>query len=172
MARKAPVSGQSSKFRLGLEMPLGLASALLLVAMTLLTCVDVIARYWFNAPVNGAFELTQMMLAGLIFAALPMTTALGEHVDVDIFSTLLGARAQNFFRIIGQGISALVLFVLAWRLWAHGARLATDGAVSNSLELPLAPIGYFAAVSCALSGVVALIRLIQAPRAEKGERVG
>ncbi|MEM7024676.1 MAG: TRAP transporter small permease, partial [Pseudomonadota bacterium] len=58
----------------------------------------------------------------------------------------------------GQLVAAVVLFVLCWRLWVHADRLAHDGGVTNSLALPLAPIGYFAALSCALSGLIALLR--------------
>jgi len=148
-----------------LEYPLGIASAILLLGLTALTCVDVIARYWFNAPVNGAFELTQLMLAGLIFSALPMTTARGEHVDVDLFTMAAGKKAEIYFHIIGGVISATVLFALSWRLWVHADRLALHGAVTNSLTLPFAPVGYFAAISCGLSGVVVLIRLANIWRA-------
>ena len=56
------------------------ATALVLMAMVALTVVDVVARYLFNSPVNGAFELTEMMLATVVFLALPLTTAAGEHI--------------------------------------------------------------------------------------------
>lgn len=143
-----------------LDYPLGIISALLLLGLTALTCVDVVARYWFNAPVNGAFELTQMMLAGLIFAALPMTTARGEHVEVDLFSIAAGRNAEIYFHLIGGVISAVVLFALGYSLWRHADRLLENGAVTNSLALPFAPAGYFAAVSCGLSGAIVLIRLV------------
>ncbi len=148
---------------------LGTLATLLLVGLILLTCVDVVARSWFNAPVNGAFELTQLMLAAVIFAALPMTTAAGEHIEVELLTQSAGPTSQRFFMALGQLISALVLFVLSWRLWAHAAKLGRDGAVTNSLELSMAPIGYFAAFSCALSGFIALLMLKQRWTAKSGE---
>ena len=144
-----------------LEKILGSISALLLIAMILLTCVDVIARYFFNSPVNGAFELTQMLLAALIFTALPMTTAADEHVDVELITQMTSNKAKLFFFGLGLVATALVMFIMTWRLWEHALRLAHDGAVSNSLSLPFAPIGYFAALGCGISGFIALYKLFQ-----------
>jgi hypothetical protein len=52
----------------------GLASALLFFMMAL-TFVDVVGRYLFNTPVYGGFEMTEVALATLIFAGLPLVTA-------------------------------------------------------------------------------------------------
>lgn len=144
-----------------LDKTLGSISAVLLIAMILLTCTDVVARYFFNSPVNGAFELTQMLLAALIFTALPMTTAANEHIDVELLTQMTGKRARRFFANLGLISIALVMFVMSWRLGAHALRLAHDGAVSNSLSLPFAPIGYFASIGCAISGFIALYTLYQ-----------
>ena len=141
-----------------LENIMGALSILLLIGLTLLTCVDIVAR-WFDAPISGAFELTQLMLAGLIYSALPLTTKAREHVEVELLAVALGKVTDGLFHIVSHVISIAVLFVLAWRLWAHADRLARDGAVTNSLELPFAPIGYFASVSCVLSGVVVVVAL-------------
>ena len=164
MSSQEQSAGQPNSDWPVLEFSLGALSVFLLVAMTALTCVDVVARYWFNSPVNGAFELTQMLLAGLVFAALPITTATGQHVDVQLFAFAAGKRLQKLFYSIGQTVSAVVLLVLSWRIWAHAERLAHDGAVSNSLGFPYAPIGYFASISCCLSGIVALILVLRIRR--------
>lgn len=144
-----------------LELILGSFSALLLVALILLTCVDVIGRYFFNSPVNGAFELTQMMLATLIFTALPLTTASGEHVDVELITQMMSAKSQKVFSILGWVSTALVMAILSWRLWKHALRLAHDGAVSNSLSLPISPIGFFASIACGVCFIIALVRIYQ-----------
>ncbi len=142
-----------------LDLPLGVAAAFLLTLMTVLTTVDVLSRYFFNAPIDGAFEVTQLLLAALIFVALPLTTAAGEHVDVELLSGIAGPRVETLLQVLGCLISTLVLGVLAWRLWEQALRLAEDGAVTNSLGLPFAPIGYFAAVSCAVSAAIAAYRI-------------
>lgn len=131
---------------------------MLLFSLIALTCTDVVARYWFNAPVNGAFELTELLLAALIFAALPVTTGAGAHVEVDLLAGFSGPRARRAMQVLAALVSGLVLALLAWRLALHGQRLFEDGAVTNSLALPLGPVAWLAALSCAISGVIALLR--------------
>ena len=51
---------------------LGVVASAILLAMMLLTVVDVVARYVFSRPLRGAFEVTELMLLVLIFAGLPL----------------------------------------------------------------------------------------------------
>ena len=53
--------------RRGAAWLLGLACLLVLAGLIGLTCLDVVARYAFNSPIKGAYELTQLMLASLVF---------------------------------------------------------------------------------------------------------
>ena len=54
------------------------AAAAILFAMMVLTTVDVVARYVFNRPLRGAFEITELLLVVLIFAGLPLVSLAGE----------------------------------------------------------------------------------------------
>jgi len=148
-------------FRHLLHYGLGAFCTILLAGLVSLTVIDVIGRYWFNAPVSGAFEMTQLMLAALIFAALPLTTYAGEHVEVDIFYDMASKLSKKLMRIFGAIVSAISLGVISWQLAHHASKLASDGAVTDALSLPLAPIGWLGAVTAALSGLLALIYLAQ-----------
>ena len=154
-ADPAPSDGQNESH---LTRALGLLCGFLLFGLIALTCTDVVTRYWFNAPVNGAFELTELLLAALIFAALPLTTAAGQHVEVDLLAGLASKPARRVMNGLAALVSGIVLAVIAWRLTLHGLRLFEDGAVTNSLTLPLAPVAWLAALSCAASAVIALLR--------------
>ena len=147
-----------------LERTLGACCAVLLAGLAGLTVVDVIGRYWFNAPVAGAFELTQLMLGALVFAALPLATFAGEHVEVDMAYGAAPRPLKAAMRTLGALLSAAALWVIAWRLALHGARLAEDGGVTDALSVPLAPLGWFAAAMTLLSGGLALARLARPVR--------
>jgi TRAP-type C4-dicarboxylate transport system permease small subunit len=137
---------------------LGLATMLVLMAMTGLTVVDVVARYLFNSPVNGAFELTEMMLATVIFLAMPLTTAKGEHIEVQLLNPVKMGLIDKIMTYLPLTISAVVFAFIARQVWLHAVKLAGDGAVTNSLSLPLSSIGYLAAASCALSAVIIVLK--------------
>jgi TRAP-type C4-dicarboxylate transport system permease small subunit len=154
-----------------LERSLGVGAALILFALVLITCVDVVGRYFFDRPLTGAFELTEVLLAALVFAALPLTTERREHVEVDLLTTLLGPRANQLLSAFAGLFSAALLATFAWRLATHAMRSMQDGAVTNALEIPLAPFGFLAAFSCLVSAFIAFLRGIQppAPSAHHGE---
>ncbi|SDQ23307.1 TRAP transporter small permease [Pseudovibrio sp. Tun.PSC04-5.I4] len=140
-----------------IELGLGICCALLLAGMTGLTVVDVVGRYWFNAPVRGAFEVTQLMLGALVFSALPLTTSRREHVEVDMIYGMVPPVMQSLMTAISGFVSTVVLFVLSWRLAAHAVRLMEDGSVTNALDIPLAPLSWIAAASALLSGAYTLV---------------
>ena len=62
---------------------LGVAASTILLLMMALTVADVVARYIFNRPLRGAFEVTELMLLVLIFAGLPLVSFSDEHAVMD-----------------------------------------------------------------------------------------
>ncbi|WP_417769336.1 TRAP transporter small permease [Stappia sp.] len=143
------------------EKLLSAGAGALLLALTFITCIDVVARYWFNAPLSGAYELTEMFLATLVFLALPVTTGRGEHVEVDLIDTVAGGAISRMARPVTGLLTAGVLAVFAWRLWEHALRLASDGAISDSLSLPIAPVAFLAAIGCGLASLLAASRALR-----------
>ena len=51
---------------------------------------------------------------------------------------------------------------------SHAFGLAEDGAVTNALLIPLAPVGWFGAAAAVLSGIVALARALTPDDGEAG----
>ena len=54
-----------------------------------MTCIDVVGRYFLNSPLDGATELTQLMMGLIVFAILPTVCYREEHVSVDLLDLLL-----------------------------------------------------------------------------------
>lgn len=146
-----------------LNRSVGLAAGLLLFSLVLITCTDVVGRYFFDAPLAGAFELTEVLLAALVFMALPLTTERREHVEVDLLALALGPKANQWLTALAGLFSAALLATFAWRLASHAAKSMADGATTNALAIPLAPFGYLAALSCLISALIAFLRGIQPP---------
>lgn len=145
--------GQALWYRL-----LAAMAALLILSLIAVTCIDVVGRYLLNRPFGGAFELTQMLLAALVFVALPLTTADGGHVEVDLALHLLPAPAQVVLGWLAGLVSAAVLGFFTWRLVLIGMAQLHEGTRSASLALPMAPLAFLAAISCAVSAVAVLMK--------------
>jgi TRAP-type C4-dicarboxylate transport system permease small subunit len=121
-----------------------------------MTVVDVLGRYLFNAPLSGAYELTQYGLALVVFAALPQVTASGQHVSVDLLEKALPAWARRLLVLVWAVVIAAALLFLAWRLTFLAERLGRYGDSTPTLKVPLAPLAWIMAGSSALSGLLAL----------------
>ena len=108
---------------------LGVAASAILLAMMLLTVVDVVARYVFNRPLRGAFEITELMLLVLIFAGLPLVSHADEHVTMDFIDRILPARVQRAWIRAMHAVCAAIMFFLAWQVWIKAANAKkVDGA--------------------------------------------
>jgi len=81
----------------------------LMAAMTLITFMQVVARYVFNYSFVWALEVTGVMFAWLIFAGMSYGVRVGAHIGVDAVVRNLGAKAQ---RVAGS-IAAVLCIVYA-----------------------------------------------------------
>lgn len=67
-------------------------------------------------PVTGDFELVEAGVAFAIFAFLPLTQLTGSHATVDIFTSGLGSKTNNFLAGFWSIVMAVVIVLITWRL--------------------------------------------------------
>ena len=90
-------------------------AAIALLAMMLVTIVDVTMRSVLNELVLGAVELVQLALVATVYLALPETLLRGEHITVDVVDQALSPTALRRLRRIAAIATTLLVVVLAWR---------------------------------------------------------
>lgn len=142
---------------------LGVVASAILFAMMLLTVVDVVARYVFNRPLRGAFEVTELMLLVLIFAGLPLVSFSDEHAVMDFIDRVLGPRALGWLQRAVQLANAAFLLFLAWLMWLKADRIWGYRDTTDVLRIVYGPFVYFMAVSLALAGLIHLAK-VRGPR--------
>ncbi|WP_282095116.1 TRAP transporter small permease [Epibacterium ulvae] len=145
----------------GIFRAMAYGSVIVMLGMTLLTSVDVIARYIFNRPISGAFELTEIGLALVVFLAMPLTTYSKEHVEVDLLSIPSSGTRRFLLRLLAVVCVAGIFGFMAWEVWEHTEKLLKRGTVTNSLSIPLYLIAGVVALACAMSAVAAIIGLFK-----------
>ena len=114
---------------------LGVAASAILMAMMLITVVDVIGRYVFNRPLRGGFEITELMLLVLIFAGLPLVSHADEHVTMDFIDALLNARGRAVLEGLVHGVCAAMMFLLAWLIWLKAGKISGYGDATDVLRI-------------------------------------
>lgn len=128
--------------------------AVLLIAMMVLTVADVVGRYLFNSPLDGATEVTELLLTAVVFMGLPAATLDRDHVTVDFVTSKLSTQVERLRVPLVGLISACILGCIAWRLWAMGDQIAGYGGTTVTLAIPIAPAAYFAAVMTGISACI------------------
>lgn len=149
-------------------------AALALFALMLLTFADVMLRSVFNAPIQSAADLTRVLMAVTVFSVLPILSARGGQISVDLLDGLFAkyrlARLRDGVINIGCGV------MLIWpveRIWALAERSRSYGDVMEYLGWPTFIVGWFIAVMVALTALALVFRglaLLFAPHWVEGAR--
>ncbi len=147
-----------------IEQAVGLLLVILLSAMVALTFADVLGRRLFNTPVFGANDITEHLMALIIFAGLPLLTARRGHLSIDLLDHWL---LRPTWRGWHKAVDLLIAAVLGLMAWQYG--LAVQEAheineVSPALTIPRAWMYMYISFTSALAAVLALFTA--APRHE------
>ncbi len=134
---------------------LEVVAALTLLLLMLLTCTDVLGRYLFDNSLDAASELTEICIAVLVFAEMPIITWRGGHVVVDILDRFIGKRIIKVLGLLSIFIMSSSLYYVAHRIFFIGARSIRRGEESEYLAIPMGHIvQYIAIMSWVTAGTV------------------
>ncbi|MCB1713719.1 MAG: TRAP transporter small permease [Candidatus Competibacteraceae bacterium] len=130
---------------------------LALFAMVALTFADVIGRRFFSAPVYGAHDLTEHLMALIIFCGLPVLTAIHGHLTVDLFDRfLLRPSLRWWHRFIALGMAAL-LALIGYQYVIAAIEAGEIREISQELSIPRNIMYAFMATMCWLSALAAAL---------------
>lgn len=131
--------------------------------MMALTFVDVIGRKLLDRSIPGSLELTELMMFGVIFAALPLTSLKGEHVLFDLLDAVLPQTLRRIQGVLSNLICTALLGGGAWLVFVRAARTAEQGDTTAQLHLAMAPGYYAAGVLIALTALMHLVLAFRPP---------
>lgn len=167
---------------------MAIAGGLVLSLLIILTCASILGRSlngimhgdimqsvapgfanWLIAigvgPVNGDFELVEAGVAFAIFAFLPLCQITSGHASVDIFANFFPRRFNAFLRMVIEILFALVLILIAWRLFEGTMSKRSYGETSFLLQFPLwwaYAASLFGAIVAAIVGIyMACVRTVE-----------
>lgn len=110
--------------------------ALLLTVMTLITFMQVVARYVFNYSFVWALELVTFLFGGLIFLGISYGVRVGSHIGVDaLVKGLTPAKAR------AVGVAAALLCMLYAGIvfvggWIYVAKMVEIGIEAQDIPIP------------------------------------
>ena len=142
----------------------GLMLVVLLSAMVALTFVDVLGRRLLNMPVFGANDITEHLMAVIIFSGLPLLTARRGHLSIDLLDHWLLRPQWRMWHKAVDVLIAAVLGLIAWEYFVAIAEARQINEVSPALNIPRHWMYTYIATTTALAAVLALFAA--APQAE------
>lgn len=116
--------------------------------------------------INGDFELVEAGVAFAIFAFLPLCQLSGSHATVDVLTSKLSLRSNQVLKMISECLFALVLGLIAWRLFAGMEAKQRYGETTFLLQFPIwwayAASFLGAALAALVSIFMAIVRILEA----------
>lgn len=127
-------------------------AAFTLFALMILTCADVAGRYFFSDSIDGTTELTEIAIAIMIFAVLPVITWRGGHVVVDILDNFFSTKMIKVLSLLAAFLMSSTLYFLGVRIFELAARSMRREEITEYLEFP---VGYVVQYIATLSWITA-----------------
>lgn len=122
--------------------------AFLLAAMTLITFMQVVARYVFNYSFTWALELTTFLFAGLIFIGISYGVRVGAHIGIDVLTRKLPAGVARIVAIVATLLCILYAVIVFIGAWTYVGKMYEIGILAQDLPVPawvprlVLPLGY------------------------------
>ena len=100
---------------------------------------DVILRYFFNRPMLGSIELSEIAMAILLFLCMGYVTRLKGHFSVEILSSRLPSNAQVILDRIGYLIGLFVCILIVYQGIKRGIQAFDRNEATPLLDIPMYP---------------------------------
>ena len=118
---------------------LALVGGFTLLAASIVTVADALLRKFFSRPIQGTFEATELLLAVIIFFALPYTGLTDAHAVLDLTVNRLPKRSQDVIIGLNGLFCAVVLGVVAYEMGLLAAEYGRTARTSITMRIPVYP---------------------------------
>lgn len=149
------------RFSKAIERGLGSLAALSLFLMMVVTFIDVMSRNILNAPILGATEMIEVLLAIMVFMAFPLVSWQEENICVDLLDNYFPNKWIGLRQIIINLICACSLILVALTNWKLAERSLEYEEVTEILELPLGYVTYLISITGFIGGALTLFNAIR-----------
>ena len=141
-----------------------------LLGLVSLTVVNIVGRAFFDAPLAGAVELTEMAMILVVYLGFGHAEHEGDHISVDLLYEKLGRGQQLGLTVFNGLLGLVVIGVLAWQLYEYSRVLDAGGYVTSILRLPQGPVAVIGAAGTVLLVLALASSAVLGIRAFRRER--
>lgn len=132
----------------------------IVIGVAILTGLDVLGRYFFQSPVKGTYELTEILLSSIVAFGIAAATAVEEHIKVDALLVNLPPSGQRMLKLTANSVAILVFAVLIWQGIVSGAGSIAADERTEVLGVPVYPFRFVLVLGFLLSFIVLLYKTV------------
>ncbi|MDP3824633.1 MAG: TRAP transporter small permease [Burkholderiales bacterium] len=107
----------------------------LMAAMTMVTFMQVVARYVFNYSFVWALELTGVMFAWLIFIGMSYGVRVGAHIGVDVIVKSLAPRAARVVGSLAAALCIVYALIVTWGGYQYVTKMHDVGILMQDMPV-------------------------------------
>jgi TRAP-type C4-dicarboxylate transport system permease small subunit len=144
-------------------------SAVSLMAMMLVTCMDVVGRA-LASPIKGAVEIAALLATMALSFSLPYAHRQKAHIGVEILTIRMGERSRAWLSCTTGLLSFALFAIISWQSARYATQMRASGEVSLTLQLPYYLVIYFIAASFAVLTLVQGVEIVRDVRAALSRR--
>ena len=128
------------------SIPAIIAGSVLIIIM-LLTTLDVIMRFFFNAPITGSSEITQRFIIVAGFLGIGWCALNNQHIKVDILVGKLPPKGQKVFTLFNYLVVGIISALIGTQSFKQAALVKKMHVQSQLLGIPNFPFYYVVSIS-------------------------
>jgi TRAP-type C4-dicarboxylate transport system permease small subunit len=124
------------------------ATQVVMFGLMVLVTADTIRRYAFNSPIHGVFEMTEFMMAALVFLTLAYAQRKKAMINVNLLTSHFSPRTNDYLNLFVYIFGFIFWALITWQgaeavYFAWKIMDRTPGLVKFPLYPPksLVPIG-------------------------------
>ena len=110
-----------------------------LIAVTLLTIVDVLLRWLFSAPIDGLNEVLNLLYAVVLASFFPTALIEKTHLSITFLGDWLGPKISHVLNTFGSLMTFLFFVVVGWQFIILSAEFFETKETTWVLAWPVAP---------------------------------
>jgi TRAP-type C4-dicarboxylate transport system permease small subunit len=143
-----------------------LVSVIAVVAMFVLSVVDMVGRKLFQCPVPGFVDLVSILMLLTSSAALARVQVLGRHTKIEFVLQRMPNRWQRVLGVVASVFVWFLFLVIIWRCVVQAASLQAKNQLWPILPIAVFPFYYALALACLLVLLVLTVEMVDSVRKE------
>jgi C4-dicarboxylate transporter DctQ subunit len=122
--------------------------AVLMAAMTIITFVQVVARYAFNYSFTWALELNSVLFAWLIFVGMSYGVRVGAHIGIDAVVKSVPPAVARALGMVGAALCTVYALIVTVGGWQYVRKMFDVGIDMEDLPIQqwvpriIVPLGF------------------------------